>query len=252
MRRTIATMSAAVIAGATTLVALQVIPGGSAGGQTPDPTVTLPDDSSTSPTSSTVEDPTTSTTVDDTTSTTDTTGTTETTGTTVPGETTTTTSGPTTTTIGAPGTPAPSTGLPQQTYLPLGVALKLADAAMADCAGRGFPVTVAVVDRAGVDILVARADGAAGATVDVAKGKAYAAAGFRTPTAVLAQNVASNPGLTAIPGFVILAGGQPISSAGNVVGAIGVSGAPSGDIDDACATAGLAAVANDIGPATAR
>jgi uncharacterized protein GlcG (DUF336 family) len=252
MRRTIATMSAAAIAGAATLVALQVMPGGSAGGQIPDPTVTLPDDSSTS---SSVDDSTTSTVDDSTTTTTETTSTTETTGTTdttAPGETTTTLPGPTTTVVGAPGEPPPSTGLPTQTYLPLSVALKLADATMADCAGRGFPVTVAIVDRAGIDILTVRADGATAATVDVARGKAYASAAFKTPTAVLAEAAKTNPALSAIPKFVILAGGQPITSAGSAVGAIGVSGAPSGDIDDACATAGLAAVAADIGPATAR
>jgi uncharacterized protein GlcG (DUF336 family) len=245
MRRTIATMSAAALAGAATFAAFQVLPGGSAGGQVPDPTVTLPDDPSTtsSPTS---------TTVDDSTTTTDTSAPGETTTTTT-GDTTTTTApgGPTTTTTTAPGGPTTTTtpgtgGLPQRSYLPLEVAQQLATATMAECANQGFPVTVAIVDDAGVDILTARADGATGATVDVARGKAYAAAGFKTPTAVLAEAAKTNPALTAIPNFVLLAGGQPITAAGNAVGGIGVSGAPSGEIDDACATAGLSAVAANL------
>jgi uncharacterized protein GlcG (DUF336 family) len=244
-------MSAATLAGATTLVALQVLPGGNAGGQQPDPTVTLPDDSST--TTAVVDS--TTTTAGDSTTTTEQTGPTvttapgETTTTTAPDGTTTTTTGPTTSTTAVPGTPAP--GLPQQAFLPLSVAQKLADATMADCAGRGFPVTVAVVDRDGVDILTARADGATGATVDVARGKAYAAAAFKTPTSVLSASPQASV-IAAIPKFVVLAGGQPITSAGDAVGAIGVSGAPSGDSDDACATAGLTAVGADLGPATAR
>jgi uncharacterized protein GlcG (DUF336 family) len=233
-------MSAAALAGAATFAAFQVLPGGSAGGQVPEPTVTLPDDPSTTSSSTVVDDSTTTTAPGETTTTTTAPG--ETTTTTTGDTTTTTPDGPTTTTTSAPG----NAGLPQRSYLPLGVAQELATATMAECTNQGFPVTVAVVDAAGVDILTARADGATGATVAVARGKAYAAAGFKTPTAVLAEAAKTNPALTAIPNFVLLPGGQPITAAGNAVGGIGVSGAPSGEIDDACANAGLAAIAGDL------
>jgi len=45
---------------------------------------------------------------------------------------------------------------------------------------------------------------------------------------------------------VAVGGGVPIESAGSQVGAIGVSGAPGGDADDACARAGIAAIKDDL------
>jgi uncharacterized protein GlcG (DUF336 family) len=125
----------------------------------------------------------------------------------------------------------------------LSAAQKLATAAQADCAKRGFAVTVAVVDTDGVDILLQRADGTTGATVAVARGKARASAGFQSPTAGLQESAKTNPGLISLPDFVILPGGEPIFVGKTLVGGVGVSGAPSGDIDDMCATAGLAAIA---------
>ena len=125
----------------------------------------------------------------------------------------------------------------------LAAAQKLATAAQADCEKRGFAVSVAVVDTDGVDILVQRADGTTGATVAVARGKARAAAGFQSPTAALNEAAKTNPGLISLPDFVILPGGEPIMAGKTLVGGVGVSGAPSGDIDDMCAQAGLAAIA---------
>jgi len=45
---------------------------------------------------------------------------------------------------------------------------------------------------------------------------------------------------------VMIGGGMPIDAAGQMVGAIGVSGAPGGDNDDVCAKAGLAAIEGDL------
>ena len=157
--------------------------------------------------------------------------------TTTPGATTTTEAGATTTTTPPPTTPV------MQRVLPLDAAQKLAAAALSECASRGFAVTVAVVDRDGVDLVVLRADGTTGATVDVARGKAYAAAGFQSPTAALQERAKTDPALAAIPKFVILAGGEPIRAGTALLGGVGVSGAPSGTIDDDCAKAGLTAIA---------
>ena len=138
--------------------------------------------------------------------------------------------------------PSSSHTVVSRNVLSLASAQRLATAAQADCAKRGIAVTVAVVDPDGLDILVQRADGTTGATVAVARGKARAAAGFQSPTSGLQEQAKTNPGFIALPDFVILPGGEPISVNGALVGGVGVSGAPSGDTDDQCAQAGLAAI----------
>jgi uncharacterized protein GlcG (DUF336 family) len=120
-----------------------------------------------------------------------------------------------------------------------GRATQIARGALVECRKRGFPVTVTIVDRDGVDLVVLRDADATGATVATARGKAVAAAGFRSNTSDLDQGAKQDPGLLTVPDFVLLAGGRPITSGKQLLGGIGVSGAPSGDIDDACARAGL-------------
>jgi uncharacterized protein GlcG (DUF336 family) len=142
----------------------------------------------------------------------------------------------------SPSTSAPPVVIPRN-VLSLAAAQRLATAAQQDCAVRGFAVSVAVVDIDGVDILLQRADGTTGATVAVARGKAHAAVGFQSPTAGLNDAAKTNPGLISLPDFVILPGGEPVKVDNTVVAGVGVSGAPSGDIDDQCAMAGLAAIA---------
>jgi uncharacterized protein GlcG (DUF336 family) len=144
----------------------------------------------------------------------------------------------------APAPQAPAVKqLPTTEFLPLRLAQKAAEAAVKDCEKKGYAVTATVVDVDGVVIVQLRNDGTTAASVDASKGKAYASAGFRSPTDALAANAAANPGLLQVPGFVILAGGLPIpGGSGNVVGGIGVGGAPSGAIDKTCAEAGLAAI----------
>jgi len=106
---------------------------------------------------------------------------------------------------------------------------------MNECAKKGFPVSVTIVNRDGAVIVQQRADTATGATVDVSKAKAFAAAGFQTATADLQNAAKTSPGFTSIEGFSILPGGIPIKGAGTVVAGIGVSGAPTGEIDVDCA-----------------
>jgi uncharacterized protein GlcG (DUF336 family) len=124
----------------------------------------------------------------------------------------------------------------------LRAAQHLANVALKTCAQKGFAVTVTVVDRDGIDLVTLRSEDATGATVPVALGKAYASAGFRSPTGGLQDAAKTQPGFISLPGFVILPGGEPIVLGKQLLGGVGVSGAPSGDIDDACAKAGLAAI----------
>ena len=127
-------------------------------------------------------------------------------------------------------------------YLTLAAANKAVAVAIAACEQKGYPVSVTIVDRDGVVIDQQRADTATGATVNVSLEKAYAAAGFQVPTATMESAAATQPGFVAISGFSILPGGLPIKAAGTVVGGIGVSGAPTGEIDASCAAPALAAI----------
>jgi len=130
-----------------------------------------------------------------------------------------------------------------QNIIPLKVAQQLAMATQDACTDKGFPVTVSVLNRDGIDILLARGDGTTGASVEVARDKAYAAVGFQSPTSVLEERAkSSSPGIVAVEGFTVLPGGLPIKAGDELVGGIGVSGASSGKIDEECATAGLASI----------
>jgi uncharacterized protein GlcG (DUF336 family) len=128
-------------------------------------------------------------------------------------------------------------------------ALKAAQAALKSCRDRGFQATVAVVDRMGVVQVLLRDRFAGPHTPEMASAKAYTAASFRTNTTELAE--ATQPGrpqsgIRNRPGVAAVGGGVMIQGGGALLGAIGVSGAPGGREDDACAEAGIAAIREDI------
>ena len=133
--------------------------------------------------------------------------------------------------------------LPREAALPLVLATKAATTALVKCTTDGYRVTVAVVDRAGVLKALVRGDGAGPHTTDSSTKKAYTAASLRRPTAELAEMVAKTPAAEGLhymnDKVLILGGGLPIEIAGEVVGGIGVGGAPGGHLDAACAQAGL-------------
>lgn len=128
-------------------------------------------------------------------------------------------------------------------------ALKAAQAALKRCRDDGYQVTVAVVDRSGVTQVVLRDRFAGPHTVDMAVDKAWTAVTFRTPTGEIAK--ATGPGMAQSgirnrPRVAAVAGGLLIESGGALVGGIGVSGAPRGDLDDVCATVGIAAIRDSL------
>jgi uncharacterized protein GlcG (DUF336 family) len=128
-------------------------------------------------------------------------------------------------------------------------ALTAAQAAMAHCRKAGHQVAVAVADRSGVLQVFLRDRFAGPHTVDAAAQKAWTAASFRMPTTALAQETQPGrpmSGLRALPGFLPAGGGVVIEAGGATLGGIGVSGAPGGEADEACATAGLKAIADAI------
>jgi uncharacterized protein GlcG (DUF336 family) len=128
-------------------------------------------------------------------------------------------------------------------------AQKAVNAAMAECRKQGFQVAVAVVDRSGVTQALLRDRFAGAHTPEVAADKAWTAVSFRTSTVDLAR--ATQPGqpssgLRSVARFTAVGGGLPIEAGGSIAGGIGVSGAPSGEADDACAKAGIAVLRDDL------
>lgn len=128
-------------------------------------------------------------------------------------------------------------------------ALRAAQAALQNCSRGGYQVAVGVTDRAGIPLVMLRDRLAGPHTPETALNKAYTAATFRMDTLAFAratQAGESASGIRQLPRVVAIGGGLPIESAGALVGAIGVSGAPGGDADQACARAGVAAIQDDL------
>jgi uncharacterized protein GlcG (DUF336 family) len=145
-----------------------------------------------------------------------------------------------------PWTAPASDELPKEAVLPVGLASKAIQASLDACSKDGYRVSVSVVDRAGVLRAMARADGAGSHTVDSSRKKAYTAASLRRSTTELAELINKVPTLQALREIndqvLMLGGGLPIEIGGEVVGGIGVGGAPGAHLDEACAQAGLIAI----------
>ena len=128
--------------------------------------------------------------------------------------------------------------------LSMDTALRIASAAIKSCRGKGVSIAVTVIDRGGNPQVVLRDTLAARLTLQISREKAYAALSFNTPTSTLGER-ADTP-LGRVPGLLMSAGAVPVHAGGQLLGAVGVSGAPSGTTDEACAKAGVAAVQDDL------
>jgi len=137
-----------------------------------------------------------------------------------------------------------------QHILTAAAAERAAAAAVAACRRRGYHVSAAVVDSDGVLQALLRADGAGPHTVDSSRRKAYTAASMKAPTASFAALVARKPELHALgdmnASILLLGGGFPVRIRGEIVGGIGVGGAPGAHLDEGCARAGLRAIGADL------
>jgi uncharacterized protein GlcG (DUF336 family) len=129
------------------------------------------------------------------------------------------------------------------------LAQELAEATLQACRKAGFQVAVAVVDRTGVPQVMLRDRFAGAHTPDTATRKAWTAVSFRTNTLSLAEMTqAGKPqsGVREVTNVLMIGGGLPVEAGGSQVGGVGVSGAPSGDDDEACAREGLAAIEDKL------
>lgn len=118
-------------------------------------------------------------------------------------------------------------------------AKKIAAGVVAECQKNAWNVAVAVVDNHGFLVYFERMDNTQMASMDIAVGKARAAATYRRPTRVFMEAINKGGAATiTLPGVFASTGGVPIMVDGKVTGAVGVSGV-TGDQDEQCAKAGL-------------
>jgi uncharacterized protein GlcG (DUF336 family) len=149
--------------------------------------------------------------------------------------------------IAISATPALAQSVLNERQISLGLAREAANAAINQCRKDGYQVSVTVVDRSGQVKVMMRDDNSGPHTPDTSRRKAYTALTFRTSTTELANRVASNPSaanLRDITDIILLAGGLPIRAGNEVIGGIGVGGAPGGDRDEVCAKAGIDKISN--------
>lgn len=141
--------------------------------------------------------------------------------------------------------PITAQGVVMQKNLSLGMAKTIAEGTIAACKAKGFNTSAAVVDRAGQVMVILRDEQASAQTVDMARRKAYTARMFRMPTLEF-QKRTTDPAFAAqrdVADILALGGGIPITVGTEIIGGVGSSGS-SQDMDDACARAGLAKVAD--------
>ena len=138
--------------------------------------------------------------------------------------------------------------------LPLALALKAATNAIAACASNGYPVSAVVVDPSGIIKLEAKGDHSTVHTTTSAYRKAYTVVTFGPifrfdASSAFAALLAKNPNgaaLATLPDIAPLAGGVAIKAGDEIIAALGVSGSPGGEKDEACAQAGVASIKDDL------
>jgi uncharacterized protein GlcG (DUF336 family) len=132
-------------------------------------------------------------------------------------------------------------GLATHKVLTLDGAQLIAKAALDQCRSQGYHVSVSVIDAGGLPKLYLRDDGSGLQTIDVSRRKAYTALIYQKPSSETVKAWQADPhrDLVHIEGTVALGGGVPIKVGNEVIGGLGVSGAPGEDKDEACAIAGL-------------
>ncbi len=144
---------------------------------------------------------------------------------------------------------AHSQALVSERSLSMNAALELASAALERCRADGYKVTINVINRHARTMVVLSDDGVNPHTVENSYRKAYTAFTTRTSTAEMARR--PQPALASfmlLEHVTALEGGLPIYAGKELVGAVGISGAPGGDKDAACAQVGIDRIAKGLTP----
>jgi uncharacterized protein GlcG (DUF336 family) len=152
------------------------------------------------------------------------------------------------------GLSALAESLPIRKQLSLSIAMEAAMEAVAVCEKSSYRVTATVVDASGVVKVVAKGDLAPPHTLDSSRGKSYAAVSLgpnfnESATSAIVAKVSNGPAfgpLQHLPGVFLVPGGVVIKSGEEVVGAIGVGGAPGGEKDEFCAQAAVAKITDRL------
>jgi uncharacterized protein GlcG (DUF336 family) len=141
-----------------------------------------------------------------------------------------------------------SAQLLSQKSLSATMALTIAQTALETCTKQGYHVSVHVLGRNGEVIVAVRGDGAPPHTIENSQRKAYTSRTFSIPSGEFVQRVKDNPTIGAVhlSGIIAAQGALPIKVGDEVIGAVGVSGAPGGEKDEACSKAGLDKVADQL------
>lgn len=144
---------------------------------------------------------------------------------------------------------ASAQGVRTEKNMSLELANQIATATIAACSASGYAVAVTVVDRAGSVRAVQRADNAGPHTLAASQQKAFTSASAKNTTLAMMEGAQKNPAaanLIHIPGFLLLGGGVPVKAGNEVIGAVGVGGAPGGHLDEQCAMVALDKVKDQL------
>ena len=126
----------------------------------------------------------------------------------------------------------------------MAMSMAIIQGALEQCTKDGYKVSVTIVDKSGNVAAQLRGDGTGPHTMEFSRMKAYTAR-TRNQTSQQTMKAMEDPAnsfLKQIPNVVGVGGGVPIRVGTEVIGAVGVSGAPGGEKDEVCANAGIAKV----------
>ena len=132
--------------------------------------------------------------------------------------------------------------------LSMDTAVTIATTAIATCKTNGFRVSATVVGRNGEVLVQIRGDNTGPHTMENSFRKAYTSRTFRVASGEIAERVKQNPQLPLLllSNTTSAQGALPIKVGEDVIGAVGISGAPGGDKDEVCSKAGIDKIADQL------
>ncbi|MGK0547633.1 GlcG/HbpS family heme-binding protein [Halomonas cupida] len=137
---------------------------------------------------------------------------------------------------------AQSTDIDMHPDVSLALANQVVEATLDACHADQHTAVVAVVDRGGNLVALQRDDNIGPHNTQAAQRKAFTALSTKTPTRQLAESARNHPesqNLATVSDLLLLGGGVPIRSNGEVIGAVGVAGAGGSATDEGCALEGI-------------